>query len=278
MNVSWDLRLVEARSRGARPVDVAIISVRRGVPPRASSSLSAEFGPAERPSGVGETYEGRATDLRRCLIAPLAPVVAAKRPVGGACEAEAWHLMNVADVASKLGTSLRSGLSEAEAARRLAEHGPNELEASAGIAPWRVLLDQFRNVLIVILLVAVGLSAVLGHVDGGDRHRRHRAVRGAARLRPGVPRRARDGGAPRDGGADGDRAAGRRRERRRRRASSCPATSSSSTPATGSPADGAPGRRSRPAGRGIGADGRVAAGREALRRSSATRASRWATA
>jgi Ca2+-transporting ATPase len=54
-------------------------------------------------------------------------------------------------------------LSNEEAARRLAAHGPNELEAAEVIAPWRILLAQFKNVLILILLVAVGLSAVLGH-------------------------------------------------------------------------------------------------------------------
>jgi Ca2+-transporting ATPase len=54
-------------------------------------------------------------------------------------------------------------LSNEEAARRLAAHGPNELEAADVIAPWQILLAQFRNVLILILLVAVGLSAVLGH-------------------------------------------------------------------------------------------------------------------
>ena len=64
---------------------------------------------------------------------------------------------------ARLDTSLRAGLSEQEAARRLAEYGPNELEAGHAIAPWRLLLDQLKNVLILILLVAVGLSAVLGH-------------------------------------------------------------------------------------------------------------------
>jgi P-type Ca2+ transporter type 2C len=54
-------------------------------------------------------------------------------------------------------------LSNEEAARRLAAHGPNELEAADVIAPWQILLAQFKNVLILILLVAVGLSAVLGH-------------------------------------------------------------------------------------------------------------------
>ena len=76
---------------------------------------------------------------------------------------DAWHRLAVADVAAQLETSPSSGLSSEEAARRLAAHGPNELEAADVIAPWQILLAQFKNVLILILLVAVGLSAVLGH-------------------------------------------------------------------------------------------------------------------
>ncbi len=75
----------------------------------------------------------------------------------------AWHARELADVEGELATSARSGLSEEDAARRLAEYGPNELEAAHVISPWRLLLDQFKNVLILILLVAVALSIALGH-------------------------------------------------------------------------------------------------------------------
>jgi Ca2+-transporting ATPase len=71
--------------------------------------------------------------------------------------------MEVADAAARLETSPSSGLSNAEAEKRLAAHGPNELEAADVIRPWQILLAQFRNVLILILVVAVGLSAALGH-------------------------------------------------------------------------------------------------------------------
>ena len=74
-----------------------------------------------------------------------------------------WHGLEVDDVAARLDSSASSGLSRREAARRLAEYGPNEIAAARTTSPWRLLLDQFRNVLILILLVAVGLSAVLGH-------------------------------------------------------------------------------------------------------------------
>jgi P-type Ca2+ transporter type 2C len=37
------------------------------------------------------------------------------------------------------------------------------LEAAGEIVPWKLLLEQFKNILILILLVAVGLSVALGH-------------------------------------------------------------------------------------------------------------------
>jgi P-type Ca2+ transporter type 2C len=77
--------------------------------------------------------------------------------------AAAWHALDPDEVAARLETSATRGLGGEEAARRLAEHGPNEIQAARRVPPWRLLLDQFKNVLILILLVAVALSAALGH-------------------------------------------------------------------------------------------------------------------
>ena len=74
-----------------------------------------------------------------------------------------WHGLDLEAVARGLETSLQTGLSGDEAVRRLTRFGPNELEAGEGTSPWSLLLDQLKNVLILILLVAVALSAVLGH-------------------------------------------------------------------------------------------------------------------
>jgi len=73
-----------------------------------------------------------------------------------------WHTLTADQVFSLLDTT-SDGLSQASAADRLASHGPNELQAVPRISPWAVFLEQFKNVLIVILLVAAGLSAFLGH-------------------------------------------------------------------------------------------------------------------
>ncbi|MFZ4395677.1 MAG: cation-translocating P-type ATPase, partial [Kiritimatiellia bacterium] len=73
----------------------------------------------------------------------------------------AWYALPVDATLVELKSS-SSGLSPDEAQRRLAEFGPNELQAAHRISPWKLLLDQFKNVLIIILLVGAGLSACLG--------------------------------------------------------------------------------------------------------------------
>ena len=59
--------------------------------------------------------------------------------------------------------SAPKGLSGDEDARRLREHGPDELRAANRISPRTILLERFKNVLIMILLAATLLSAFLGH-------------------------------------------------------------------------------------------------------------------
>jgi len=76
---------------------------------------------------------------------------------------ESWHAVSAREVARRLETDIVRGLTEGEAARRLAAHGPNELRAARPVSPWTLLTNQFRNVLIIILLIATGLSAFLGH-------------------------------------------------------------------------------------------------------------------
>jgi len=73
-----------------------------------------------------------------------------------------WHTLSAADACARL-QSTPAGLTGAEAARRLTEYGPNELQVARRISPWAILFEQVRNVLIVILLAATALSAFLGH-------------------------------------------------------------------------------------------------------------------
>jgi len=74
-----------------------------------------------------------------------------------------WHSLSAKEVTSILKTHL-NGLSDEEARSRLAEFGPNELREVKGVSWWRILLSQFVNILIVILLIATAISLVLGEM------------------------------------------------------------------------------------------------------------------
>jgi Ca2+-transporting ATPase len=77
-----------------------------------------------------------------------------------------WYRFAAAAVVERLGTDPDAGLTASEAARRLAEHGRNELEEHGFMGPWRILLEQLSSALVVVLIVAAGVSAALG--DVGD--------------------------------------------------------------------------------------------------------------
>ena len=68
---------------------------------------------------------------------------------------------NANELCARLATDVHRGLSEAEARTRLTHYGRNELAAEQPIAPWRRFLSQFQDVLVILLLVATGVSAAL---------------------------------------------------------------------------------------------------------------------
>ncbi len=73
-----------------------------------------------------------------------------------------WHSMEATQVLRELNTDLRRGLTEEEAKRRLETYGYNELKKEERTSPLTLFFNQFKNPLILILLVAIGLSALVG--------------------------------------------------------------------------------------------------------------------
>jgi len=74
-----------------------------------------------------------------------------------------WYQLDTVEILQQLDTSAEKGLSQTDAVLRLDQHGPNELQETHAISPWALLLEQFKNVLIVILLIATVISFFLGH-------------------------------------------------------------------------------------------------------------------
>ncbi|WP_127126364.1 cation-translocating P-type ATPase [Georgenia sp. SYP-B2076] len=89
-------------------------------------------------------------------------------PAEGGVKGADPALTDVAEVAQDLGVEPAAGLSEDEAARRLAADGPNELRAKAPVPLWRKVLAQFQDPLIYLLLVAVAISVVAWAVEGAE--------------------------------------------------------------------------------------------------------------
>ncbi len=81
--------------------------------------------------------------------------------------AEPWGLAPEA-VAAALGTDLTNGLDDAEAARRLATVGPNELAGEPPVPAWRRVLRQMRDPLVLLLLVAVAVSLGAWVAEGAE--------------------------------------------------------------------------------------------------------------
>jgi len=72
-----------------------------------------------------------------------------------------WHTYSVETVLKDLGVDVHQGLSKAETQLRLAKYGPNELVEHGAKSPWRILLDQFKETMVVVLIVAAIISALL---------------------------------------------------------------------------------------------------------------------
>jgi Ca2+-transporting ATPase len=76
-----------------------------------------------------------------------------------------WASVPPEEALRLLGTNI-DGLSEEEAERRLKEHGPNRLTEKPSKSPLTLFLEQFKSILVVILLIAAAVSAYLAILEG----------------------------------------------------------------------------------------------------------------
>ena len=77
-----------------------------------------------------------------------------------------WHAMSPAEALEALGVS-EAGISSAEGAKRLAEHGANAIAKGGGDTPLDILWRQINNPLIYVLLGSGAVAIVMGKgLDG----------------------------------------------------------------------------------------------------------------
>ena len=83
-------------------------------------------------------------------------------------EAESAHAWTATDTVARFAAKPDAGLSEAEVTRRREVAGRNVLVQAAKRTQWQMLLDQFDDRLVQILVGVAVLSAVLGMLDAED--------------------------------------------------------------------------------------------------------------
>lgn len=91
-----------------------------------------------------------------------APAARAAGPLALEGEQQAWHTRSVPEVAHALQTDLTGGLTDAEAARRRAQFGANVLAEAEGRSVLSMLVDQFKSLIVALLVAATAVAFVLG--------------------------------------------------------------------------------------------------------------------
>jgi len=81
-------------------------------------------------------------------------------------ETPLWHSMTPAEVIGRVASNETQGLTEAEAARRKAMYGSNQLVEESSSKPLTIFFNQFRSTVVVVLIVSAAVSLALQ--DIGD--------------------------------------------------------------------------------------------------------------
>mgnify|MGYP001796851509 FL=1 len=72
-----------------------------------------------------------------------------------------WHSLEVNEAIELLSGNADTGLTSREVESRLQKYGTNELEESGGRSSWEILVDQFKNIMLLMLIAVAIISGVL---------------------------------------------------------------------------------------------------------------------
>lgn len=72
-----------------------------------------------------------------------------------------WHTVEIDKTLKQLSSDKDAGLSGQQVSERLQQYGPNELEETGGRSPWSIFIDQFTNIMLLMLMGVAVVSAFL---------------------------------------------------------------------------------------------------------------------
>jgi Ca2+-transporting ATPase len=76
-----------------------------------------------------------------------------------------WYSLTAKKAVEQLQSNEQVGLTTQQVATNLEQYGSNELVESAGRSAWEILLDQFSNIMLILLIVVAIVSGILDLTD-----------------------------------------------------------------------------------------------------------------
>ena len=76
-----------------------------------------------------------------------------------------WHTQSVAQTLEALDSDAQTGLSASEVEQRSRQYGKNEIEETGGRSAWEMLLDQFKDFMLLMLIGVAVISGILDLID-----------------------------------------------------------------------------------------------------------------
>lgn len=79
-----------------------------------------------------------------------------------------WHTMSENDVSKKLNTNTKKGLSQKEVSKRQKTYGLNKLDEKKKKSIFSKFIEQFKDFMIIILLIAAIVSMLISYFEGSN--------------------------------------------------------------------------------------------------------------
>lgn len=73
-----------------------------------------------------------------------------------------WYALSIHEVCQRQQTDEATGLTQAEATKRLMQHGPNALTQANQRSTWSILLAQFQSLIVALLVAATVIAFAMG--------------------------------------------------------------------------------------------------------------------
>jgi P-type Ca2+ transporter type 2C len=92
-------------------------------------------------------------------------VVSSKNTSSANSAIDLWHTYPVQKTLQLLDTNSETGLTNSEVEARLQKYGDNEIQDSGGRGTWEILVDQFKDIMLLMLIAVAVISGILDLID-----------------------------------------------------------------------------------------------------------------